>query len=99
MRQKSWKAHESPKAPLLGKYVESYGALGAPFLSFFLSKYYRTEVIRIFRRAAVIEKIEMILLGIIHTCFAALIAIMLGGVLFVLGMIVVNLFKQILSLF
>jgi len=87
-----------PKAIVYGKLVESYGGLGAPFFLFLFSKHYRGKVWRTFRHGPALEKIEMLLLGLVHTLIGVLIGVLIVGILVFVTSALVAGFRSLLSL-
>ena len=94
--------HESediyPKSIVYGKLVESYGGLGASFFLFIFSKHYRVKVWREFRRSSALERIEMLLLGLVHTLIGVLICVLVVGILVFVTSAAVAGFRSLLSL-
>ena len=68
-------------------------------MSFVLSKAYRSQVLRVFRRASFVEKLEMIFLGFIHTCFAFLIGVMAAGLILLLLSAFAGIYREVRALF
>jgi hypothetical protein len=87
------------RAPIYGRYVEAYGRLGAPFFSFVLSRGYRSQVMNTFRRSRRIEKVEMVLLGVVHSCFAVLIMFMIGMAFYLAYCVLAYFAGEVLGLF
>ena len=82
MRRRAAHSDRNLRAPVYGRFVSAYGRLGAPFLSFLLSSSHRREVFRRFRKAPVLEKVEMVLLGTVLFLFGLLVTAMAATICF-----------------
>ena len=56
-------------------------------------------MLRNLRRASLVEKLEMLFLGIVHICFAVLIALMMGVVCFLIYVAIGGLIREVSALF